>query len=106
MIYRRRQKSLQFITTELVLMVMNQEQCYGPATVNPSDISLQFRNPVAICINTDITRRRIYDIIHVLSCVGLLRRLSYRLYGWEGMTSMQQLFTQLLTIPVSQYRTI
>lgn len=45
MICRRRQKSLQFITTELVLMIMNQEQRYGPATVNPSDISLQLRIP-------------------------------------------------------------
>jgi len=38
----------------------------------------------------------------VLSCVGLLRRLSYRLYGWEGMTSMQQLFSQLLNVPVDK----
>lgn len=102
MMCRRRQKSLQFITTELVLMIMNQEQCYGPATVNPSDISLQLRTCVTCDSGIDITRRRIYDIIHVLSCVGLLRRLSYRLYGWEGMTSMQQLFSQLLNVPVDK----
>ena len=102
MMCRRRQKSLQFITTELVLMIMNQEQCYGPATVNPSDISLQLRTCVTCDSSIDITRRRIYDIIHVLSCVGLLRRLSYRLCGWEGMTSMQQLFSQLLNVPVDK----
>lgn len=48
----------------------------------------------------DITRRRIYDIIHVLSCVGLLRRISYRLYSWAGWESMQSLFTALYSVSV------
>lgn len=55
---------------------------------------------IVIIDNKDITRRRIYDIIHVFDCLKLVTRVSYRDYGWNGMKTMQQYLTELYGIPV------
>ena len=103
----RRQKPLQFITTELLLIVMDQQKTRGshvPVTLNPSDMAEKLsRNGIIldlIVLLVDITRRRIYDIIHILNCVGVISRLNYRIYSWSGWEGFQYILKRAKALSV------
>ena len=84
----------------MVFLIMSDEYNPSSTEVNPSAIAQQLRSPLHSPSPADITRRRIYDIVHVMNCLDLLRRYSYRIYNWEGIASMQRLLTRLYSTPV------
>ena len=80
----------------MVFLIMSDEYNHSSTEVNPSAIAQQLRSPLHSPSPADITRRRIYDIVHVMNCLDLLPRI----YNWEGIASMQRLLTRLYSTPV------
>ena len=84
----------------MIFRMMRQYKNNGISTLNPSTIANDLSKTVFFKLYIDITRRRIYDIIHVFSCLKLITRITYCEYSWNGINAMQEYLTQLYTIPV------
>ena len=84
----------------MVFLIMREERERHSTEVNPSLIAEQLRRCRSNSGRGDITRRRIYDIVHVMNCLDLLHRYSYRVYNWEGFASMQRHLARLYATPV------